>query len=196
MLTTMRGIKLATTTILLLFTPTIAWANVGLPMIFLTLPSMTLALPVVAAIEALILSKKLGLRFRSALWAAIRVNLFSTLIGVPLTWFLLVALQLISGGGRPHGIATPLQKFLAATWQSPWLIPYEQQFWWMVPAALTFLLVPFFFASWQSEYLLLRRMFGAESRQAVKSACFQANLLTYILFLLFPLFLLLQSGKL
>lgn len=165
-------------------------------MIFITLPSMTMALPLVAAIEAVILSKKLSIGFRSALWAAIKANLFSTLIGVPLTWLLLTVLQLVTGGGRAHGIATPLQKFLAATWQSPWLIPYETQFWWMVPIALTTLLVPFFFASWQSEYLLLRRMFGAEARQTVKAACFQANLLTYVLFLLFPLYLLLQSGKL
>jgi hypothetical protein len=69
-----------------------------------------------------------------------------------------------TGGGSAHGLRTLSAKLLAVTWQSPWLIPYEDDLVWMVPAAALCLLVPFFFASVYIEYQVARRVLPTHAR--------------------------------
>lgn len=158
-----------------------AQANAGVPMIFLTLPGMALALVPVIFLEMCVLGKCLGLTQRVAFKVSAWSNILTTFVGVPLTWAILTVLEGVTGGGRAYGIDTPAKKLLAVTWQAPWLIPYEadHNLYWMVPAAMMWLLVPTFFMSWWLEYLAAARMLRDADRTRLKSAMFKANLLSY-----------------
>lgn len=167
--------------ILPLFFPFQAEANAGVPMIFLTLPGMVLALVPVVVLEMKVLGNRLGLTPRMALKVSAWSNILTTFVGVPLTWATLTVLEWSTGGGRAYGIDSPVKKFLAVTWQAPWLIPYEanKNLYWMVPAAAMWLLVPTFFMSWWLEYLVAARILRETDRTLLKSAMFKANLLSY-----------------
>ena len=163
--------------------PAQAQANAGVPMIFLTLPGMALALIPVILVEARVLLKGLGLTPRLAFKVAAWSNVLTTFVGVPLTWAILLVLEGVTGGDRAYGINTPVKKLLAVTWQAPWMIPYEadHNLYWMVPTAMMWLLVPTFFMSWWLEYLAAARMLRDMERARLKSAMFRANLVSYAL---------------
>ena len=111
----------------LLTIPDIACANAGVPMLFLAMPVFAISLIPIIGIEAFYLSKKLNLPGKVAGRTATISNLVSTVAGIPLTWFLLVAVQMVTGGGSSYGMNTMLGKVIAVTWQAPWLIPYEAE---------------------------------------------------------------------
>jgi len=164
-----------------LLLPGAAQANIGVPMILLTLPGMVLTLVPVVLLEMAVLARRLelpaGKAFRVSAWA----NVATTFVGVPVTWILLYLLEMLTGGGHAYGIETPLQKFLAVTWQAPWLIPYEMEgnLKWMVPTAAMWLLVPSFFTSWWLEARVARRLLKDADRGRVRAAMLRANILSY-----------------
>ncbi len=174
-------------TILFIFTalltglPTLAYANIGLPMIFITLPWMVLSLIPVIAVEGHICSRRLDLTAGKAIKVTTASNLTSTFIGIPVSWGILVALQMLTGGSGSQGIDTVLGKLLAVTWQAPWLIPYEKELYWMVPSAGMVLMLPYFFASWLVEYQVSRRLLPDKDRRDVKRTVLYANLASYAL---------------
>lgn len=136
-----------------LIVPTVALANMGVPMIAIVYPGMGIMLIPVIVLEVVVLRRRLS----APLWpTAIMTpvsNLASTAVGVPLTWALLLGLQIFTGGsGTGPSFDTFVGKLLAVTWQAPWMMPYEADMYWMIPAAILFLPVPFFFASWLIEY--------------------------------------------
>jgi len=157
----------------------IANANAGVPMIFVALPEMLVALLPIVALEAFVLSRRLALPFLRSVRATAISNVASTIVGLPITWLLLVAAQMITGGGTAHGIETRSQKLLAVTWQAPWLIPYETEMHWMIPAAELVLLVPFFLASFVIEAAVNEKLLAAANWQSVRRATLQANALSY-----------------
>ncbi len=163
----------------LLFTPLHAEANIGLPMILIIAPDMLIALIPIILIESYIMSKQLTLAFIPSLKAASWGNIISTVIGIPITWAVLVAIQIATGGEKSYGLNSPINKFLAVTWQSPWLMPYKKEFHWMVPAAALFLLVPFFFVSWWIEYEIEKRVMKNIDHSQIKRAVRNANLVSY-----------------
>jgi len=156
-----------------------AYANIGVPMVFVTVPFILVGLIPIILTEAMVLKDRLGIDFKRCCKVAAIANAISTLAGIPLTWLILVLIQMLTGGGGANGLSTPLQKFLAVTWQAPWLIPYESALYWMVPAASMFLCVPFFFASWMIEYLIARNSLNEFAAPQIKTVFFWANLLTY-----------------
>ena len=174
-------IHLFTLTLALCLISQPAWANMGVPMLFITLPMMIVGLLPIIAVEGYIIKKRLSLKPKQAFRSAAISNVFSTFIGLPITWFVLVFLQIITGGGTSHGINTPLEKFLAVTWQAPWLVPYEREIYWMVPAAMLVLFIPFFFASWKSEAFVISKLHKDIDPQTINAACLKANAITYIM---------------
>ena len=76
-------------------------------------------------------------------------NIVSTIIGWPIAWWIMVSFQMyvLPGGGGAYGLSTPFGVIASVTLQAAWLIPYEEDLYWMVPAAATFLMIPFFFIS-------------------------------------------------
>ena len=167
--------------------PSVASANAGVPMIFLAMPVLGFSIIPIIVIEAIFLSKKLGLASPSAFKTTTISNLVSTIVGIPLTWILLVLIQMLAGGGGAYGLDTTLGKVLSVTLQAAWLIPYESDLHWMIPVAGLVLLVPFFFASWWSEYFVTKKMLKDHSAQRVKIAVRNANILTYVLLAFWPI---------
>jgi len=116
-------------------------ADIGVPVVAVFLPAMWLAFIPIVLVEALVLARLLDLSFARVFAPAFLANLASTFIGVPLTWFALAILELICCG-TARGLDTLLTRLYAVTVQAPWLIPYEQDLWWMVPCALTVIAIP------------------------------------------------------
>jgi hypothetical protein len=156
-----------------------AFADAGVPMLALIIPGFAVSIIPIIIIEYFYLKRKLALTAAHARTASITSNLVSTLIGIPLTWLILVVIQMFTGGGRAYGIDTLIGRIIAVTWQAPWLIPYESDLGWMIPAAGIVLLVPFFFVSCWIEYIISRRVLRESDAKAVKIAVRGANLLTY-----------------
>jgi hypothetical protein len=156
-------------------------ANVGLPMIFIELPFLAMALVPVTLVEAAVYRWWLSMPWRQSIWGALRANLWSTFVGIPLAWLAQVVFQLAFGGGSMWGLDTPLDRLAAVTLQSAWLIPYEGEFRWMVPAAALSLLVPFLLVSIVVEYFLLRRYWPGVVARRLVTAVVLANLVSYLL---------------
>jgi len=169
--------------------------DVGLPMIFVTIPVMVVALLPIIGLEAAVLRYSLYLDFKAAVRTAALANLASTFLGIPVTWFLLAAIQTLTGGDAAYGLNTPLRGFLAVTWQAPWLIPYDSDLHWMVPAAGLFLLIPFFFSSWYVEYFvvnkLLRGIDPAQTWRGIRNA----NLISYGLLAIYLVIVLVTAKR-
>ena len=153
--------------------------NMGVPMIFSSLPMMIIALLPIIFLEAFSFYSALELNFWRALKIETVANLTSTFIGIPIAWLLLVGIQLITGGGSAYGINTLPKQFLAVTWQSPWLMPYQNNLRWMIPVARIVLLIPFFFASWFCEYLVIKYLFDDINSNGLSYTVRDANLLSY-----------------
>ncbi|RVT45578.1 hypothetical protein EMM73_12790 [Rheinheimera sediminis] len=174
-------------TVLALVVPGIAYANAGVPMLFLAMPAFLMSLVPIIAVETLYISKGLELPFGQSLKTVSISNVASTLIGIPLTWLLLVLVQVVTGGGGAYGINSAMGKVLAVTWQAPWLIPYEEDLNWMIPVAGLVLLIPFFFASWWSEYFVSKKLNKTLPSLSIKAKVRNANLITYSLLAAWPI---------
>jgi hypothetical protein len=160
----------------------VLYANMGIPMVCESLPTMLLALLPIALVEACVLRLLLGTDFRRAWRGALPANFWSTLLGIPAAWLVLVGIQFAIGGSRAWGMDTPQQRLDAVTLQAAWLIPYEGQLSWMIPAASLVLLTPFWLASVIVEYRYLRRDWGKSYRPTkLLVAVVVANVLSYAL---------------
>ena len=184
----MKSKKLVFALTALCLVPTVAWANIGLPMISVTFRLMVAAFIPIVLIEAHFFRKILNVGKFDAKIMSLLANLVSTVIGIPVTWLGLVFLQTITGGDSAYGLDTFFQKFLAVTWQAPWLVPYaESELHWMIPTAMLVLLIPYFFASWIIESWVLENWLKETcDRSLVWRACLIANIVTYCLMALVP----------
>ncbi len=154
-------------------------ANIGLPTIAVYWPAAWAGLVLVVAIEALVGMRTLKLSFRQGVVGAGLANLFSTAIGIPLTWLLLAIPQVLFFGNAA-GIDTFWERVFAVTVQSPWLIPYEEHYSWMVPCALLSMSVPFWLTSTASEWLIVRVLFPSLPRAGLWKWQWQGNAMSYL----------------
>ncbi|MCC6483258.1 MAG: hypothetical protein IT209_00295 [Armatimonadetes bacterium] len=83
------------------------------------------------------------------------------------------------GWGYARGLQTAWHRIFAVTLQSPWLMPYESDLHWMVPAAAMVLCGFFFLANVWLEYLVMRRMAQDVERRLVGRWVWLANALSY-----------------
>ncbi len=157
------------------------YANIGLPMLAITLPALIAGLLPIIFIESFVMKKILARSFKDVFRVVFLGNIISTFVGIPITWGLLAFFQMTTGAGRAFGLKTLADKFLAVTWQAPWLIPYADQAHWMIPASVIFLLIPFFFASWFIEYMIAKNMLKDLSKKIVNRAIFKVNIVSYAL---------------
>lgn len=157
-------------------------ADIGVPMIFPQVILMGFALLPVVLIETIVVRKRIMMPFSTALKHVGMANLCTTIIGVPLAWGVMLILDLVcTHGGEAWGINTPVQKLAAVTLQAAWLVPYEDELHWMIPAAATVLLIPCFLVSVLIERWILIRLWKGQDRVAVRSAVLQANAWSYLL---------------
>ena len=163
-----------------------AQANMGVPMIFITFPGMLLALLPIIAIESKIHFRFFGLDKIKVIKYTALSNSASTFIGIPIAWLVHTALFLVlsyyyselSPDSNLYSF-NAISVFLQLTIGAAWLGPINEQLSWMVPAACLFLLVPYFFASWYVEYLIMRKLIKNVEKQLCKSATLKANLVSY-----------------
>jgi hypothetical protein len=165
--------------LVLLTLPIVADANMGLPMVAVFLPPMWLALLAIVAIESFVFTRVCGVGFAKSLRPVAWGNLASTILGIPIVWSLLAATELVCCG-TAKGLGTSAAKIYAVTVQAPWLIPYESEFHWMIPAAVASLFVPFFIASVVIEAPFNVRSFADIPKDKVWKATAAANLGSYV----------------
>jgi hypothetical protein len=167
-----------------------AHANAGLPMLYIIWPIFLLALIPVILIESLVFKIKIpDLNWKSVISSVGIANIVSTLLGVPVTWILLTAIQLITpgGGGTYPGLNDTVRGILSVTLQAPWLLPYESEFYWMIPCAFLFLMIFFFIMSVYSErwfvFKILNRSHSIE-KKATNKVALKANVTSYLFLIL------------
>jgi hypothetical protein len=159
------------------------FANIGIPMIFPQFVLMALAFGPVVLVESVLIRGPMSLSPLSALKGAAVANLWTTLLGVPLAWLVMLVIGIVTTGGYALGLDSPAKGLAAVTLQAAWLIPYEEHLFWMIPAAATVLLIPSFVISVLIERRVLERRWEAVDRALVRSAVLRANIWSYMLLL-------------
>jgi len=163
-------------------------------MIILTWPAMVVLLIPVIVIEGFLCKKWLGLKTWQAIKANAVSNLASTIIGVPFAWAIMLAVEfgvfgtiaLVDKSNSIQNWNSPVVKVISVLLSSAWLGPPDRKDVWVIPVATLVLLIPFFFASYWIEYLIVRRLVGRSDGEPstlmyprVRIAVRNANLVTY-----------------
>lgn len=171
-------------------------ANVGVPMLFLQMPVLIITLPLVIVIEAFLCSRLIQTSLNASFKAATVANLVSTLIGFPLLWFGLVGIQLLISASDAPTLSEPWLSIYSVTVQAPWLLPYEEKLYWMVPVAIMVLFIPAFFVSVFIEKWIYQRMLQnkTENKNFLKLSWF-LHLASYAFLFLVAIGLLIYSIK-
>lgn len=141
-------------------------ANIGLPTVALYLPPAWLALLPIILIESGYGARRYDLSFRRAFFAQATANCLSTVIGLPLTWLVLVLIQFVT---VPSGTGPA------------WLLPDPG--WWAMSGAIAVLTVVFYFMSVATEGFVVGRFFREVPRKTIRRWMIQANGITYTLLL-------------
>lgn len=166
-------------------------ADAGVPMIFLTLPAMVMLLIPVIVVEGYLCKKWLKLTTWQAMKSNAVSNLASTIIGIPFAWAVMFLvevgfIELVGSNTRVQNWHSPLASVIMLFVSAAWVGPPGPKSLWLVPAATLILLVPFFFASYGIEYLVIKQMVGVPeggplnlTYPRVRIAVRNANLITY-----------------
>lgn len=162
-------------------------ANIGIPMIFIHWPLMLCALVPVIFLEAALIRRWVTLPFRDAFIGIGKANVGSTLVGVPLAWLAMLALEFAM---VPFAVAAekwkwdldgPVWQVLSFPFSVAWLSPFYPNLHWMVPAAVGVLLVPSFYLSVILERRSCVRTWTAADPARVRQGVFAVNLASYVL---------------
>lgn len=155
-------------------------ANAGIPLIGPVVALGWFSIIPVVLLEMAVAKFLLHWRLADALKWVSAANLVSTLVGMPLAWFLTAIVSDFTGGAR-WGDGS-----IAGVLRSPaWLGPgYVGDLRWAVPLGLILLCVPCFFVSWWVEFGVLRGIVPASARESGRSLwayVWKANLASYCL---------------
>ena len=163
-------------------------------MVAVFLPPLWVAIVPIIVLEAAVVSRLTGHPFRRALVPLAVANAVSTIIGVPILWSILALVEMLCCGGA-LGLTNIWAKIYAVTVQAPWLIPYESEFGWMIPAALVTLGVWFAAFSVLVETPIASRALRVPARSMWRGMI-SANIISYLLLGIFGWILMLMSAKL
>ena len=171
-----------------------AHANAGIPMIIPAWMGMAVVLVPVIALEFLVLKRVLATSWLRSLWVTTASNLTSTAVGIPLTWGVLMLVQLLYEAlGIRIDYQVPVQRFLHFLPRSAWIFGWDEDLNWMVPVSMLILLVGFFFVSWAIELWVIKSMQPQEEPLPLRRAVMRANLLSNGLLALILLWALFDS---
>ncbi len=168
-------------------------ANVGIPMIFWQLPVATVALIPVVVLETCVVSRLLKHPFIDTARLVFFANLFSTFVGIPITWIAMLALNIVTTGGSVHGFDTPFDAFRSVVLQASWLVPYENDLVWLVPSATIVLLIPYYLASVKAEHWFLKTRITSTTPAVLSRAVWLSNAASYGCLLLYSIYWLATS---
>jgi hypothetical protein len=165
-----------------------AYANVGLPMITYGFPFMLLLFVPVLVIEAFIYKYKLNKGIWDSFKVASLANLYTTLIGYPISWFLLLIYQIVasilfSGIGKiipAKLIENQIISFISMPFVMPaWIAPFHNY-----PVELILYLagmiglIPAYWITVSSEKKILRKFWVNEKN--LDKICILANKISYL----------------
>ena len=165
--------------------------DAGIPMIAFTLPAMIVLLIPITAVEGLLCRKWLQLTWWQAMKSNAASNFASTVVGVPVAWASMLGvgygtMGLLDKANLTDKWHSPIANLIFLFLSSAWIPPTSDNTLWIVPAATLCLLIPFFFASYGVEYVVMRHMIGMPeggppnfSYPRVRIAVRNANLVTY-----------------
>jgi len=155
-------------------------ANIGLPMIFVHGPVFIMGLIPIVIIETFILRRFID---KSTIFECLKAttvaNLVSTVIGLPLTWFVFVVIQMLANGGGNMPDSTLAERIYAAILQSPWQLPNYHDYGWMIPRAAMIMLVPFFVISYQTERFVVQHIMKLNENTLVRKGVYWGNVTSY-----------------
>jgi hypothetical protein len=172
-----------------------AFANTGLPLIAINLPSTLFALIPIVLIEGFILSRQIGMPLTESIKSITKANLISTLLGFPLVWFFVHLLQLVlfKGSFFEVNTKTSLGKNLTAVSEFSWIFPYS----WLAPIhvaiASTVMYLPFFLTSWWIESKVIQKQHQELPARHISKAVLHGNIGSYLLLIPFTIFLVFQK---
>lgn len=159
-----------------------AWANAGIPMLALSWPVQWLAFIPVVAGEAAIVAKALQLGYRSLLKPIAIANLWSTLIGIPIAWFILL---LVEGAGGvmlsilpEHVVDSRAFRYATFPLFAAWVggsSPLE------LKVAFLVLMAVFCRVSVAVEHRVLQRYILPTARPLLRRSIKDANIVSYVL---------------
>lgn len=174
--------------------PPILVANVGVPMLALLWPAYWLAWLPLTVLQAELAHRDLGLPRATALKSAGIAKLVSVMLGVPLAWAGMFALQLGVGAVLTAAKAANPGALAYATLplRLAWLPPTENA--WRVYLAFALLAVPCCLLALAAEFRIARRMLASCDPRAVRAWIKRANLLSYLLMVLAAAIYPLASG--
>lgn len=154
-------------------------------MLALVWPAAWLLLLVIIPVEGWFARRMLALQWSRALGLSAPANVASTLVGIPLVWFVLLLIEF--GLGWVLSVAfvpeTPppdvLVKAVSITLMAPWIGPGAESRPWLVPAAAAYLCVPFYVASVFCENFVARRRLREHDPTTIRRWAWLANGFTY-----------------
>jgi hypothetical protein len=159
--------------------PATAAADAGVPLVAAFLPLLWMGLVPIILVESFVNCRLLSIPFRRTLLPATLGNLASAIVGIPLTWIFLATLEMLFFG-RARGLGTVGAKVYSVTIQAPWLIPYENDLRWMLPAALVFFAIPCFAVSVLVEAPINHLGLSDFPRKTIWKVTAKSNLLSYL----------------
>lgn len=155
-------------------------ANAGVPMIAWQMPAMVMALVPIFLIESAVARRSVSISTPRLFTGVGIANVVSTFVGIPLAWFMMLLLELLTiGGGGVDPVDSPLSVFKAVVLGAAWLSPYSEPLWLLVSIAALVLLIPYFLVSVLAEYLVLRCAWNAQPGSTVARATWRMNLVSY-----------------
>jgi len=117
-------------------------------------------------------------------------NIVSTIFGVPLTWLVLVFIQMWTGGGRGQEFDSLTHKLLAGTLHTAWLADgTDPEPSWAFPAVFAFQFFAYGIASILIEYAVLWLMWRKDPKPNLFKAVVVTNAASYLIIMAIPLLL-------
>lgn len=155
-------------------------ANAGVPMLFVQMPLLLISLPVIIAVEACLSRRWLTASWYQAWkWTSV-ANVVSTVIGFPLMWIAMLAIQMTVGGGSALKLSEPCFSVYTVTVQAAWLLPFQDRLYWMIPTAGMVLLIPAFFVTVAMERQIYKGVFAGNcGPKVVSRATWRMHLVSY-----------------
>jgi len=160
-----------------------AIANAGIPMLALAWPAQWLALIPVVVVESAMIANALGNTTRQQLWPVAKANLLSTLVGIPIAWLAMLALE-AGAAGLVFGLLpasvgeAPAVRYLLFPFMAAWIVGSSKL---EFQVAFLVLALPFCAVSVFIEHRSLRGPIREELRPVLRRAVRRANVLTYAL---------------
>ena len=175
--------------------PSFAYANAGIPMLALVWPAQWLALFPIILLECEICRRALQISFRQLIKPVGIANLISTLVGIPLAWIAMLALEFAVGfvgfSLLPKETEMPIYiQYLFFPFMAAWVAADNV---WQVYFAFVSLTVPFCVVSILIEERVLRRAFPTQPDSIIHQFTRRANIVSYVLLSFFALLLPLTS---